>query len=77
MKKRYIVMAPNNFQVMFFIIIIIIIIIIKEHKGISVLVSGLFLILFFDGLDSRELICLKHDKKPVPSIIFQVLRTLN
>jgi hypothetical protein len=76
MKKRYIVMAPNNFQVMF-IIIIIIIIIIKEHKGISVLVSGLFLILFFDGLDSRELICLKHDKKPVPSIIFQVLRTLN
>jgi len=66
-------MAPNNFQVMF--IIIIIIIIIKEHKGISVLVSGLFLILFFDGLDSRELICLKHDKKPVP--IFQVLRTLN
>jgi hypothetical protein len=76
MKKRYIVMAPNNFQVMFFIIIIIIIII-KEHKGISVLVSGLFLILFFDGLDSRELICLKHDKKPVPSIIFQVLRTLN
>jgi hypothetical protein len=73
MKKRYIVMAPNNFQVMFFIIIIII----KEHKGISVLVSGLFLILFFDGLDSRELICLKHDKKPVPSIIFQVLRTLN
>jgi hypothetical protein len=23
------------------------------------------------------LICLKHDKKPVPSIIFQVLRTLN
>jgi hypothetical protein len=76
MKKRYIVMAPNNFQVMF-IIIIIIIIIIKEHKGISVLVSGLFLILFFDGLDSRELICLKHDKKLVPSIIFQVLRTLN
>jgi hypothetical protein len=76
MKKRYIVMAPNNFQVMFFFIIIIIIII-KEHKGISVLVSGLFLILFFDGLDSRELICLKHDKKPVPSIIFQVLRTLN
>jgi hypothetical protein len=76
MKKRYIVMAPNNFQVMFFFFIIIIIII-KEHKGISVLVSGLFLILFFDGLDSRELICLKHDKKPVPSIIFQVLRTLN